>query len=382
MSEFGRAVREAGIDFVCGVPDSLLKGAISQLEEEFGSHGFVVAANEGAAIGLAIGHHLGSSGVPMVFMQNSGLGNAINPIASLADRQVYAIPLVLLIGWRGELSLDGEQKPDEPQHQVQGRVTIKQLELLGIPHAILENKNQISSVFREMVEKATETFGPVAVVVRSGVISSSKVVVQSDSSRFSSREKMIEAIVENTNSSRNDQIPIVATTGMASRELYEIRNKIQVSDDSSSDFLTVGGMGHAISIATSLANSLRNRKVICLDGDGALLMHSGALLLAANQNNLIHVLLDNGVHDSVGGQLTGFRNIDAKKIALGFGYSRYLKVKRVKEVAGAFQKAKSSKKSVFIHVMCSPGHRDNLGRPTNSPSENKKKFMSWLVNLE
>jgi phosphonopyruvate decarboxylase len=382
MGELGRAVRESGIDFVCGVPDSLLKGAIEQLEAEFGASGFMVAANEGAAIGLAIGHHIGSGGVPMVFMQNSGLGNAINPIISLADRQVYAIPLVLLIGWRGELFPNGQQKPDEPQHQVQGRVTTQQLELLGIPYAILEQQIQIKSVFQAMVKKAISTGGPVAVVVRSGVIGPTKPRLQAKAQRLPSREKMIEALVQAVGSSRAGRTPFVSTTGMASRELHEIRTRMKPNDEASSDFLTVGGMGHAISIATALAKSLKKQKVVCLDGDGAFLMHSGALLLASNQKNLIHVLLDNGVHDSVGGQLTGFRKLKAEKIVRGFGYHRYLKVRKVRNMSSVFEKALTSKKSVFIHVMCSPGHRDNLSRPSNSPSDNKRKFMSWLLSGE
>ncbi len=376
MQSFGQNVRQAGIDFVCGVPDSLLKGAIEELEAEFSPESFLIAANEGSAVGLAIGHHLGSGLVPMVFMQNSGLGNAINPLVSLAGRSVYAVPMVLLIGWRGEIRADGEQKSDEPQHLSQGKITLGQLDLLDIPHTIVENKHDIERVMSDAVRVATDSSGPVAVVIRSGVIENeARPRPRINRDDLYSREDMIRAVAKFSKSEAGQATPIVATTGMASRELFESRTDGIGEEHTVLDFLTVGGMGHAISIATALARTDKSRRVICLDGDGALLMHTGALLLASAQKNLVHIILDNGTHDSVGGQLTGFRNTNPEMLAKGFGYLHFCQAQTPSALEELLSQIREYEGSFFVHALCAPGNRSDLGRPNRSPIENKIGFM-------
>lgn len=374
MQSFGQNARQAGIDFVCGVPDSLLRPAIEQLETEFSPEGFLIAANEGAAVGLAIGHYIASGAVPLVFMQNSGLGNAVNPLVSLASRSVYGVPMVLLVGWRGEVLCDGSQKADEPQHLSQGRITLAQLELLDIPYSVLESNLDTPKALGHAVRAASDRSGPVAVVVRSEVIES-RTRPGIFGNGLPSREDMIRTVAKFSTSQTEHPVPIVATTGMASRELFETRKQHIADAHPVSDFFTVGGMGHAISIATALARAKESRRVICLDGDGALLMHTGALLLASAQKNLVHVVLDNGVHDSVGGQLTGFQNLNAEMLAIGFGYDHYCEAKTPHELENMLSGTRDVVGSFFVRALCQPGNRSDLSRPNRSPAENKDDFM-------
>jgi phosphonopyruvate decarboxylase len=375
---FGSAAKDAGIDFVCGVPDSLLKHPIAQLRTVFSKDSFFIAANEGSAIGLAIGHHLSGGYLPLVFLQNSGLGNAFNPLVSLAHPEVYGCPLILLIGWRGEVDESGEQRLDEPQHIRQGQVTLDMLGLLEIPYLILDNKSDVPALLRESAKLALERSSPVALVVRASSMTRDQGVGEVTNSKLLSREEMIQVVADFSSMAPGEVIPVVSTTGMSSRELYEIRNRSKSQSKRGRDFLTVGGMGHAISIATAISLRLNPKKVICLDGDGALLMHAGSLLLSAQQSNLIHVLLDNGVHDSVGGEETGFLNVDSQALAKAFGYKNYSGVSSKEELLGALSAALTCAGSYFIHVQCAPGHRNNLGRPSESPIQSKIMFMEAL----
>lgn len=379
-ADFARAVKSAGISFACGVPDSLLKGVIAQLESFFGPNHFVTAANEGSAIGLAIGYHLATAEVPMVFMQNSGLGNSVNPLLSLAHRDVWKIPMVLLIGWRGEVLLGDVQIEDEPQHQPQGRETLRLLEALAIPARILEPGGDAQDLVHEAVLTARDTSGPVALVVRKGALGSGpSFAPQSPPRELPSRETMVRAVAHYSVSSGAPAIPIVSTTGMASRELDSIRSRMQHEGERAADLLTVGGMGHAVSIATGVAMKISPSRIICLDGDGALLMHAGALRLSAKQSNLIHVLLNNGVHDSVGAQTTGVGELKLEQIVLGFGYKRYHEVRTIEQLQRCLESLAVGGGSTFINAVCSPGNRADLGRPALSPHENRSRFMAHLA---
>ena len=380
-SGIGAAARRAGIAALFGVPDSLMKDALAELEADFSPHQFVIAPNEGAAVAMAIGYHVATGKLPAVFMQNSGLGNALNPLISLADSSIYSIPMLLLVGWRGEVWESGHQEKDEPQHLRQGRVTTGQLDLIGIRHFIFEPGSDISAALERATRSAIDKSEPVAIVIRSGALKGSHIRKARTNGKYPAREEVIRRIAASTKAGGSlAGAPIVATTGMASRELYESRQS-GAGVEGTQDFLTVGGMGHAISIATSIAKEMNPQRVICLDGDGAALMHMGAMLHSAKQENLIHVILDNGVHDSVGGQPTGFREIGVNSLASAFGYSKCVRVETLKELSAALIEIMNSSGSTIVHALCEPGHRKDLGRPTATPQDSKQAFMGYLESI-
>jgi phosphonopyruvate decarboxylase len=380
-----------GTDFFTGVPDSLLKSFCAYLADYAGAR-YGIAVNEGAAVALAAGYHLATGGVPLVYMQNSGLGNAANPLLSLTDPDVYRIPLILLIGWRGEPGVH-----DEPQHVKQGKVTGALLEAMGIPHAVLAAdasavSRQLDVCYRHLREQGA----PYAFVVRKDTFSPyiSKNILKNDDDDTPalSREAAIAVIVRVSGAAG----VFVATTGMASRELYELREKLFPAGeaDHSRDFLTVGSMGHASSIALALALHRPGARITCLDGDGAALMHLGALAAIGEKKprNLRHIVLNNGAHDSVGGQPTIARSIDLPAVARACGYARVYSVRtaaeleRALEVSGAPEASGAGAREragpVFIEVLVRKGARSDLGRPKSSPEENQAAFMNALRDEE
>lgn len=365
--KFVRSIKNLGISFVTGVPDSLLKDICSAISSEMIDVKHMVAANEGSAVGFAIGSYLATGLPALVYMQNSGLGNSINPLVSLADSQVYGVPMILMIGWRGELDSYGQQVKDEPQHIKQGQITLPLLETLGIPFQVIDANSDIQMVFQSAHEVAMSQSKPVAIVVKKGTFSPVPKKVGDESSYFLTREEAIRIIAAEIPA----DIPIVATTGMTSRELYEIRQQSHI--DCLSDFLTVGGMGHASSIAQGIAESDRSKKVICIDGDGALLMHMGTLVYGAKYKNLIHVVINNGAHDSVGGQDTFARGLDLSKIAISCGFNSASSVDDGDSIKKILRTSLSIHSSSFIEIKCKTGSRDNLGRPKETPKENLKK---------
>lgn len=366
-NEFIDLLLSKGVSFFAGVPDSLLKNFCSCLSDRMPESQHVITANEGSAVALAMGHQIGAEGVPLVYMQNSGLGNAINPLLSLADEMVYGIPMVLMIGWRGEMLSDGLQLADEPQHVKQGRVTLPLLEAMEIPYVIIsQDMGRSMQDVSKIVDCAQRESRPVAIVVRKDsfaahISNSSKVVA----SEGLSRETAIGSVIK--------QLPVnavvVATTGMASRELYELRDARQQGHFR--DFLTVGGMGHASQIALGIARSRPESLVVCLDGDGAFLMHMGGVPYTASQSNIIHIVLNNGCHDSVGGQNTLAKTLNLAKIAKACGFEHALRVGGEQELEAAMLSSMQiDGDSHFIEIVCQPGYRSNLGRPTTSPKEN------------
>lgn len=375
-SAFNLALQVAGIHFVAGVPDSLLKEVCACMTQSFPAERHVIAANEGAAVGLAIGHYLASGKPALVYMQNSGLGNVVNPIASLADPQVYGIPMLLMVGWRGEMLTDGTQLHDEPQHVKQGQVTIAQLDILEIPYVLIDaNTPDIEQVLKELVELALKRQGPVALLVRKQTFSPFKLEAESDTSNLLSREQVIRLLVQNL----PENTAIVSTTGMASRELFEYRKANGSGCDH--DFLTVGGMGHASQIATGIAIAQPANKVLCIDGDGAMLMHMGSLAVSARQKNLMHVVINNGAHDSVGGQPTLAKDLDLFKIASDCGYGFVAQVATEESLLTQLSLAIRADTSVFLEIKCKCGARADLGRPDQTPATNKRAFMKFLQGL-
>jgi phosphonopyruvate decarboxylase len=370
---FLAALDEAGIKFAAGVPDSLLKDVCACITTRFPAERHVIATNEGSAVGLAIGHFLATGRPALVYMQNSGLGNVINPVASLADPLVYGIPMLVMIGWRGEMKADGNQLHDEPQHVKQGQITVAQLDVLGIPYRLLdENTTDIGALTKELTQLALARSGPVALLVRKQTFSAFKFDSKRDDQHLPTREqaikRLIDALPENT--------PVVSTTGMASRELFEHRKTSGKGHDH--DFLTVGGMGHASQIATGIAIERPGQKVLCIDGDGALLMHMGGLAISGRQSNLIHVVINNGAHDSVGGQPTLAQNLDLASIARDCGYGFVAQAASEQEILDNLQTALKGNCSAFLEIKCKRGARADVGRPDRSPARNKQDFMNFL----
>jgi len=370
--KFFEALQSAGVDFVCGVPDSLLKEFCAFVDTELPTERHLITVNEGTAIAIAAGSQMASGGVPLVYLQNSGLGNSVNPLLSLTDPEVYAIPMVLLVGWRGEPGVR-----DEPQHMKQGRVTQEMLEAMGIPYAILggDPEEAIEIALRAVTEAKARS-GPYVILARKGAFSSAGMQTSSPvSSDLPIREDVISWIAD----ALPEKSSIVATTGHISRELYEYR--LHNGQDHSGDFLTVGCMGHASQIALGISLRQSNRLVVCLDGDGAMLMHMGgvATIGTMNPNGFLHILINNGAHDSVGGQPTVAFSIKSTEIAKACGYKRVVgPVISKEEIKSAVKSLSTEGACSFLEVHVRPGARKNLGRPKESPSENKALFIDGL----
>lgn len=367
-------LHQKGIRFYSGVPDSLLKEFCLAIDGSKEDIRHQLACNEGAAAGMAIGYQLATGLVPVVYLQNSGLGNIVNPICSLATTYVYSIPMLFIIGWRGETKADGTQLNDEPQHVMQGRVTLPQLEILTIPYHILEGEPDIDfPQIEQLLEQAKRDKRPIALIVRKNTFSPCQ---QARQPSRTSATLLREEIVAEVLSVLPADVPIVSTTGMLSRELFELRE--QRGEEHDRDFLTVGGMGLASQIALGISEGRPGKKVVCLDGDGATLMHMGGLTNSALSPTLIHIVINNGAHDSVGGQRTAASRLPLAPIATACGYRQASTVGSREALQAVLRQALTSQGSQFIEVKCRIGHRDNLGRPTTSPSQNRTCFMHFL----
>lgn len=363
-----------GCDFYSGVPDSQLKALCNYLIHTYGidAKHHIIAANEGNAVGIAAGYHLATGKVPVVYMQNSGEGNIINPVASLVNEKVYGIPCIFVIGWRGEPGVH-----DEPQHIFQGEVTCRLLEDMDIAYMILSKETTEAEVAQKMNEfrRLLENGKQVGFVVRKGALEYDGKVVYSNSNSML-REEIIRHIVQFSGTD-----PVVSTTGKASRELFEIREANRQGH--AYDFLTVGSMGHSSSIALEIAVQKPNSRIWIIDGDGAALMHLGSMaLLGANKpKNVVHVIINNGAHETVGGQPTVMSEVDICKVAEGCGYPLVTSVSTFEALDKALAHAKESEELSLIEVKCAIGARDNLGRPTTTAKSNKESFMSYITSL-
>lgn len=366
-----KLVEIVGSDFYTGVPDSQLKALCDYLMDKYGidPHHHIIAANEGNCTALAAGYHLATGKVPVVYMQNSGEGNIINPVASLLNDKVYAIPIVFIIGWRGEPGVH-----DEPQHIYQGEVTIKLLEDMDIATFIIGSETTEAEVEEcmERFRKMLATGKDVAFVIRKGALTDAPKVEYRNKDSMT-REEIIKHVVK-----ASGEDPIISTTGKASRELFEIREANRQSHRY--DFLTVGSMGHSSSIALGVALNKPDKRIWCIDGDGAVLMHMGAMaVIGANKpKNLIHIIINNSAHETVGGMPTVAGGIDLVAIAKACGYSNTVSVNCFDELDVELEEAKKRDRLSLIEVKCSIGARENLGRPTTTAIENKRGFMDYL----
>lgn len=368
-------LRRRGVDYFTGVPDSQMKDFLSYLDEATASSGSgaqnIVTANEGSSVALASGHHLATGGLPLVYMQNSGLGNAVNPLMSLVDPRVYSVPMLLLIGWRGEPG-----KKDEPQHLVMGQAMTRMLDVLGIPYqALPRDPRGMEDVLDAAVRSARERSAPFALLVKKNLFKKHSFErPRSEDEGAMLREEIIRAALP----SLSPEDAVVGTTGYTSREIFEHREAAQ--QDHSRDFLTVGSMGHASAIALGVARAQPTRRVVCLDGDGSTLMHMGNMATVAMSgcSNFKHVVVNNAAHDSVGAQPSGMENVDVVGLANALGYRWAAQATSADEFAGKFAELLEASGPALLEVRSRPGARKDLGRPTTSPGENKEAFMSFL----
>ena len=376
-----------GIDFYAGVPDSLLKNLCAYITDHADAAHNIIAANEGGAMGLAAGHYLATGQIPVVYMQNSGEGNIINPLASLTDRDVYNIPVLLVIGWRGKPGVH-----DEPQHVKQGKVTTGLLNVMGIDYTVLSKEEDKAAVqIQKAVAYMQATKECNALVIEKDTFDAYTLQNVEKNDLTMSREEAIQTVA----AALGEKDAIVSTTGMISRELFEYRTQMNLGHER--DFLTVGSMGHASQIALGIAMAKQDRRIWCFDGDGAAIMHMGSMAIVAQKapKNYVHVVFNNGAHDSVGGQPTVGLHIDLPAIAMAVGYKAAYSVSTKEELEKkllilnscvppvASEQSSSAQflisgGPILLEVKVKKGNRKDLGRPTTTPIQNKEALMSFL----
>ena len=370
---FIEALREKGIDCFAGVPDSLLKNICAYITDNFDAAHNIIAANEGAAVGLAAGHYLATGQPACVYMQNSGEGNIINPLASLTDQEVYNIPVLLLIGWRGRPGVH-----DEPQHVKQGKVTTGLLNVMGVNYEVLSKEEDKAAKQIEKAAKALANKEVFALVIEKDTFEDYKLQNVEVNDLTMSREEAIQTVA----AALGEKDCIVSTTGMISRELFEYRAAMNQGHER--DFLTVGSMGHASQIALGIALAQPDRRVWCFDGDGAAIMHMGSMAIVANKapKNYVHVVFNNGAHDSVGGQPTVGLKIDLPAVAKAVGYKATISVDSKEGLEKELSTLNSQLSTVggptLLEIKVKKGNRKDLGRPTTTPIQNKEALMDFL----
>lgn len=365
--EFYDALAAHGLDFFAGVPDSLLKDLCACITRNTPENRSFITANEGNAVGLACGYYMATGKLGVVYMQNSGEGNIVNPLLSIADPDVYSIPMLLIIGWRGEPGVH-----DEPQHVKQGKVTCDLLETMEVPYEVLGEdwRKQVAN----LIETACSQSRPVALVVRKGTFDSYPFAA-ADNGAPMSREDALEVLLGEL----GERDLIVSTTGKTSREIFEIREARGQGHEN--DFLTVGGMGHTSSIALGMSLGC-GANVWCIDGDGSFLMHMGAAAIAGQNapENFKYVLNNNGAHESVGGQPTVGREIDVPAILRAVGFAEVYEASTPAEVAAGVAVLRAGSRRALV-ISTHQGARADLGRPTTTPQENKAAMMSKIASM-
>lgn len=367
--QFIEELNKAGVDFFVGVPDSYLNGFCSCLSGMLDNKKHLIAANEGNAVAIASGHYFATGKIPLVYMQNSGIGNAVNPLLSLVDKNVYSVPMVILVGWRGEPKTN-----DWAQHKRQGEITTKLFEDMEIPYEIVSEDSDLNVLVNKAVKTASEEKTPFVLIARKGVFTEKKKNLVNESYSMS-REEAIEIILQEM----PDNTFYTATTGRATRELYYLREKRK--EGHNHDFLNVGSMGHASSVALGLAIADKNKKVVCLDGDSAAIMHMGAFTMVSKMDvpNFIHIVLNNGAHESVGGELSAGFLIDFTKIAKASGYETLDKpVTNEMKLREAIRKLKTADKASFIDVRIHQGISPELSSLKVSHKKLIKEFMDEI----
>lgn len=366
IKDFIRSLKKLDLNFATGVPDSLLKDLCFELENKFKKN-HIVAANEGAAVAIGIGYHLKSGKIPIVYLQNSGLGNMINPILSLADPKVFNIPMLLIMGWRGEMK---KNLRDEPQHMTQGAITEDLLKMMKIKYNVLSNNSNFQKIISNLSNYSKKKNRIACLLVRKNTfhsINSIKKKITND--KLEKREDILNYIIKKLPKNLNS----ISTTGILSRELYEILRE----NNKLNNLMCVGGMGHAISIASGIAHSSK-KKVLCFDGDGSITMHLGSLTTSSKLDNIVHVVFNNKSHESVGGHDTSSNHVEFYKLAKCLGYKFSKVAKNKKQASSLILEALKKNKSYFIEIICKKGHRNNISRPKEKMTELKLEFIKRL----
>eukprot|EP00929_Paragymnodinium_shiwhaense_P009017 TRINITY_DN113023_c0_g1_i1.p1 TRINITY_DN113023_c0_g1~~TRINITY_DN113023_c0_g1_i1.p1 ORF type:complete len:464 (-),score=112.92 TRINITY_DN113023_c0_g1_i1:341-1732(-) len=372
-AHFLALLKSHGTTFFTGVPDSLLKDVLAYVTDNVSAQNHIISPNEGTALATAAGHYLATGKIPCVYLQNSGLGNIVNPLLSLCSQKVYSVPVLLIIGWRGEPG-----KKDEPQHTLQGKVTPTLLKEMGIPFEILPDYAEGAfEVLTTAYEHMEEHKAPFALLVKRQTFDKYKLTLKEDYFEGPSmlhREEVLERIIDEFPSN-----PIVSTTGFTSRELFELRVAKKQSHEN--DFLTVGSMGHCSSIALGISLAKPQQDIVCIDGDGAAIMHMGSFSAGARCGgaNYKHILINNAQHDSVGGQPTGAIGISFPDIARACKYNHVATASTVEEIEAELKKLRETAGPGFLEVKVKPGARADLGRPTTTTHQNKDAFMNKLL---
>ena len=366
-----KSLKRNKVDFFVGVPDSLLKHFSAYIEKKVLYDKHITAANEGNAVSIATGYHLATKKIPLVYLQNSGLGNCINPLTSLTNKEVYSIPMLLLIGWRGEPGVK-----DEPQHLKQGSILKDQLKLLNIKYYFINKKSNIKQLIDKAYKKTKESNLPVALIVSKDTFKEN--MYKTNKQIFNNNISRYESIKYITSKFKNDLV--VSTTGKTSRELFEIRKE---DGETCNDFLTIGSMGHASSIALGVSLGQSKKGVVCIDGDGSLIMHLGSMAVIGTKRSrhFRHFLINNGCHDSVGGQISAGSEIDFCKIARACGYSLVRKCRNLTQLSSAIKESKNNNESSFIEIQVNKNSKENLGRPNNTTYQNKFNFTKFVNKI-
>ena len=340
-------------DFFTGVPDSVLKELSIYLQVKSKKE-HVIASNEGAAVSIGIGHYLSTKKIPCIYMQNSGLSNALNPLISIANKKVYSIPLILIIGWRGSPKIK-----DEPQHNVKGRITQNILKLLNIKYTIIRSKTDLNK-FNKQIKEAKKKNSIVACLIEQGVLEKNKNKIKKKDFYQLNKELFFKTLLE----SLDNNTKIVSSTGYNSRELMYLRNKYKIKN--SKDFYMVGGMGHTASVALGYSLSSKN-KTICIDGDGSFLMHLGSIKTAGTfaNKNLKYIVLNNNSHDSVGGQNTYANSIDFEQLSKSLGFKKFYSIKNDRNLNKKIKTFLLDGKLSFLEVKVSNSKIKKLPRPTD-----------------
>lgn len=365
------ALEQMGINTITGVPDSTLKQFCDGLQNYRGNLKHYVPVNEGAAVGLAIGSYLADGKPACVYMQNSGIGNAVNPIVSLANRDVYRIPILFLVGWRGEPGVK-----DEPQHVFQGKITCELFETLTIPYEIVD-KDTSWGQMEEILKKASRVLSQgdqFAIIVKKGTFEKAETFAW-ENGNILNREEALATILKEG----GHEAVLISTTGKISRELYEQSDLLYGNHDNL--FMTVGGMGHASMIAFGVAKKYLDKRVICVDGDGAAFMHMGALAFIANQSpeNYVHIVINNQSHESVGAMPTGCQNTNFSELAKAVGYKWTTRISTMEELKNVLHSISNRQGPVLLEILVSLESRADLGRPRESTRNNKESFMDWMT---
>jgi len=365
--EFFSLLKKYDLTFFSGIPDSTFKSFMSFLEKNKGKLRNIVTVNECEAVAVSAGYHLSTGKIAVVYLQNSGLGKTVNPLTSLCDPSVYSIPILFMIGWRGE-----PDKKDAYQHHKMGRITIDLLELLDIPYEIItDDIEKLDKIIRKAKKYMTESKKPYALIIKKNIFE--KLNEKEEKGKKPTREEAIKTILKNL---KGNEI-IISTTGKTSRELFENRKD---KNDCGHDFYNIGAMGCAQSIALGISLNKKDKDVFVFDGDGSVLMQMGALATTGHYcpKNYYHIVFDNKAHDSTGGQPTCSDTIDLKNVSKSCNYKYSKVVDNLKDLETEIKKIKSKKGPLMIVVKIRKGSRDNLGRPPLKPKEYKEKFMKYI----